>query len=96
MIFADLVYEAHYSDEQAALVTLLTARFAHVEHGLQGDAWIWISDDTDKVTLDTFYTLTHRLCCTHDCALLHQVADCLAPHYRLNWRAQPEPEPHEG
>ena len=53
MIFGELQYDEHYSEIHADLVALIQDNFAHVESGLQGDSWIWITEGDEKVAIDS-------------------------------------------
>lgn len=59
--FAELQYKEHYDDIHAELVEFVKARFLNVKSGHQGDSWIWILRDGDKVQLDTFTSMHHQI-----------------------------------
>jgi len=61
MIFAELEYKKHYSEIHDELVDFIKSEFPNIEHGLQGDSWIWIFDNNDKVAIDTFSSMKHQI-----------------------------------
>ena len=96
MIYADLDYAPHYSDLHAELVELIEANFAETQHGLQGDSWIWIFEDGEKVAIDSFSSMKHQVKSdSREGRLARNVIALLAQHYRVIEYAQPELEPHE-
>ncbi len=50
-IFAEL--KRDYFEE---ILDVLMRHFQHVQFGRQGDDWIWIHMDDDKIEIDTFYS----------------------------------------
>ena len=52
VIFAELKREKF--DE---IVQTLTAHFKNIDHGSQGDDWIWIHFTNDKIEIDSFYSM---------------------------------------
>jgi hypothetical protein len=95
MVFAELEYEAHYSDVHAALLALVRRHFSRVESGLQGDSWIWILDSGEKVSIDTFSSLKHQVKSPRDGAHVRNVIDTLRHEFPLRVYDKPEPEAHE-
>ena len=96
MIFADFEYDDDYGDVHDGLVDFVSAHFDEVQHGLQGDSWIWIFDGDDKVAIDTFSAMTHQVkCASPDSRLLEKVLARLSTGYTLRLYTDPEPEPHE-
>jgi hypothetical protein len=61
MVFADLKYPGRYEDIHDDLLSFLRKRFDHVEGGLQGDSWIWVWLNEEKVAVDTFSSMTHQI-----------------------------------
>ena len=43
------------------MLAVIRGHFTDVEAGLQGDSWIWIKDGDDKVAIDTFSSMKHRV-----------------------------------
>ena len=96
MIFAEMEYPEHYSEFHEELVEYINSKYTKVESGLQGDSWIWISDEKCKVAIDTFSSMKHQIKCdTLDCPLVQSVINTLSDRYNLNIFTSPEPEPHE-
>jgi superoxide dismutase len=96
MIFAEMQYKEDYSVIHAELVNLIQSNFSNVQSGLQGDSWIWVSEDNDRVAIDTFSSMKHQVKCEkHDCALINKVINILLKQYRLQIYKEPELEPHE-
>ena len=95
MIFAELQYDQPYSDEHAPLVALLGRHFQSVESGLQGDSWVWIVDNDQKVSVDTFTSMRHEVKSSQPCRLLDQVLAVLGGHYTLHLMDQSALEGHE-
>ena len=96
MIFADLDYQAHYSEMHAELIELIETNFAETQHGLQGDSWIWIFEDGEKVAIDSFSSMKHQVKSdSREGRLARKVLALLSEHYPLNEYAEPELEPHE-
>lgn len=61
MVFAELCYDGHYSDQHDAIVECLLPWFPGLQHGHQGDSWIWIGGGPDKISIDTFYAMFHQV-----------------------------------
>lgn len=96
MIFAEIQYEKHYSDFHAELLTLIEEEFPNVESGLQGDSWIWVSEGSEKVAIDTFTSMQHQIKSSDkDSPLTKKVIAALASKYPVIINATPEYEPHE-
>ena len=89
-------YEAHYSELHQELVSYLKETFSTVEHGLQGDSWIWILEGDDKVEIDTFYSMKHQIKSANtESFLAKAVIKYISAKYKVNAYSAPEPEPHE-
>lgn len=96
MIFAELRYEADYSDIHFELVEYLRLSFPKLESGLQGDSWIWIYDADEKVAIDTFSSMKHQVKSeSTEGQLVKRVMDVLSAQYELTEYERPELEPHE-
>lgn len=61
MILAEMVYQQDYDEFHHELVVFMKTRFVSVEHGLQGDSWIWIVENDEKVAIDTFSSMKHQI-----------------------------------
>ncbi len=100
MIFAELVYDIHYSELHEELVEYICSHFDKVESGLQGDSWIWIFDGknegVEKVAIDTFSAMKHQVKAdTLDSVLAGKVITVLKAKYTVRVYDDPELEGHE-
>ncbi|MBO6558785.1 MAG: hypothetical protein JJ957_20060 [Pseudomonadales bacterium] len=96
MIFAELSYPEHYSEVHGDIVNLLSSNFEKIEHGLQGDSWIWVHCDDEKVAIDSFTAMKHQVKCEiKNCELVDRVIQVLPIKYTLKRFTIPEFEPHE-
>ena len=96
VILAELDYEPHYSELHDELVALVEAHFAETQHGLQGDSWIWIFEDGEKVAIDSFSSMKHQVkSAAQHGQLAKKVIAILSQRYRVIEFAEPEPEPHD-
>ena len=107
MIYADLTYEEHYSDMHDRLVDHLSKHFTNIQHGHQGDSWIWIFSDGDsaddishaaedmKVAIDTFSAMVHQVKSSNAPDLARRVIAVLSQSFELSVYDNPELEPHE-
>jgi len=96
MIFADIKYEQHYSYVHDDLVRVLASEFSTLEHGLQGDSWIWIYEDDEKVEIDTFYSMKHQIkSSVQNGNLVQKVIKAVSSEFEVDKYHSPEPEPHE-
>lgn len=96
MIFANLVYTEHYDDMHQELVEFIEQHFPNVESGHQGDSWIWVLAEGDKVQIDTFSAMYHQVKSPyHNSKLVHEVIKTLQAKYKLIVYSEPELEAHE-
>ncbi len=96
MIFAEIRYQKHYDEMHKELVDFIEARFANVESGHQGDSWIWVLEEGDKVEIDTFSAMTHQVKSRFkDSKLVHEVIRELNDNYSLVIYPKPELEAHD-
>ncbi len=96
MIFAEIQYKEDYSAIHTKLVNFIQSNFSNVQSGLQGDSWIWVSENNDRVSIDTFSSMKHQVKCEkHDSALTNKVINILLKKYKLRIYKEPELEPHE-
>lgn len=96
MIFADLEYPEDYWDFHDELVEYLQTKFSEIQSGHQGDSWIWITDGNEKVEIDTFTSMKHKIKSAHDGNLVQNVMATLSAKYKLRVYEIPELEGHEG
>ncbi|MDC1287623.1 hypothetical protein N8198_07045 [Gammaproteobacteria bacterium] len=96
MIFAEMQYEQDYSEMHFELVEYLKSKFPDIQHGLQGDSWIWIFEGDEKVAIDSFSSMKHQIKSeSSDSDLIEQVIATLSERYKLAIYDDPELEPHE-
>lgn len=95
MIFAQLVYPECYQDIHDGIRSFIEDRFEQVESGLQGDSWIWIWIENDKVEIDTFSSMKHQIKSSRAGSHVDSVIDALKSRYTIHEYPNPEPEPHE-
>ena len=96
MVFAELSYQGHYSDYHDAIVNCLLSEFPGLQQGHQGDSWIRIGEEADKVTIDTFYSMKHQVkAADPENPLLRLVLDQLQTVFEVTLFDPPFAEPHE-
>ena len=96
MIFAELTYEQDYSAMHRELVEHLKSHFPDIQHGLQGDSWIWIFEGDEKVAIDTFSGMKQQIKSEHpESDLIERVIGSLSEGFKLARCDDPELEPHE-
>lgn len=95
MIFAELQYQHHHDVIHEPLASLLGQHFSHVASGLQGDSWIWIVEDDQKVAVDTFTSMKHQVKSHAASPLLTRVLTVLEREYKVQVFEPPEYEAHE-
>ena len=96
MIFGELQYEKHYDEMHLELVEFIEKRFSKVESGHQGDSWIWVLDENDKVQIDTFSSMYHQIKSPYrNSKLVYKVILELQRSYSVSVYPEPELEVHE-
>ena len=96
MVVAELRYEGHYDDQHQAIVDCLLDVFPDMQNGHQGDSWIWIGEDHNRISIDTFYSMTHQVkAADPNNPLLEQVLVKLQSSFEVDVFNTPEAEPHE-
>ncbi|AGN11346.1 hypothetical protein [Simiduia agarivorans] len=96
MIFAELDYPESYENIHDELVNFISLEFSNVQSGLQGDSWIWIFSESEKVVIDTFLSMKHEIKSDHlNSRLVIEVINHLKKRFVVNVYGTPEPEPHE-
>ena len=96
MVFAELRYEGHYDYQHDNIVNCLQEAFPDLQSGHQGDSWIWVGDEDNRVSIDTFYSMTHQVkAASPDNALLGLVLNRLQSSFELEIFENPQAEPHE-
>lgn len=61
MIYAEIVSGRHYDEVFPELLAYIKDHFSNVESGAQGDSWIWIFADGEKVAVDTFSSMRFQI-----------------------------------
>ena len=82
--FAFIEHKQSYYDFYDDLLGYVTANFANVESGVQGDAWIWITQNNQKVSLDTFYSMQFEINSDSHNELLQAVIKTLSAKYPIS------------
>ena len=96
MIFAEMEYEKHYSEFHDELVTFIKSEFPNIEYGLQGDSWIWIFENNEKVAIDTFSSMKHQIKSSNkEFSLVNRVIEYVSSRYKVVAYSTPELEAHE-
>lgn len=95
MIFAEMTYPQDYADIHAPLLACISAHFARVESGLQGDSWIWVFSGESKVAIDTFSSMKHQIKSDKAAPLVQQVIETIKRRYEVRVYETPELEGHE-
>jgi hypothetical protein len=95
MIFAELQHDQSYYEVHESLVALLSHHFPSIESGLQGDSYVWVLSNDQKVAVDTFTSMHHEVKSSKPSPLANQVLAVLARQYQLRIIDPPESETHE-
>ncbi len=96
MIYGEIKIDESYYDFYYELLTYIRKNFKNIESGLQGDAWIWIKSNNEKVALDTFTSMRFEIkSSTKRGVLVQEVIEILKKQYPLFIYDEPEYEAHE-
>lgn len=79
--FAVIDTGQRYDDFYDELLAFIKAHFAHVQSGIQGDAWIWITEGDQKVAVDSFSAMRFEIKAVARNELLQRVIDTIAGRY---------------
>jgi hypothetical protein len=82
--FAVIDHKQNYYDFYDELLNFIKRHFANVESGIQGDAWIWVLQDKQKVSIDTFYSMQFEIQSESNCDLLQSVLKTIQSKYPVN------------
>jgi hypothetical protein len=96
MIFGEIETSESYYDFYGELLEFTKRHFKNVESGLQGDAYIWITNEGEKVSLDTFSSMRFQI--KADVAsgsLVKEVINAVKAQYPVQIYCEPIPEGHE-
>lgn len=66
------------------LLDYLKQHFQEIQSGIQGDAWIWIFQDEQKVAIDTFDSMEFEIKSDRMNPLLQKVIEVLEKEYRVH------------
>lgn len=95
--FAAIEHSKSYYDFFEELLLHIKGRFACVESGVQGDAWIWIKQDGQFVAVDTFTAMHFEIKSDSENELLQAVIAAIQEKYPVRIyevpSAPPAPEP---
>jgi hypothetical protein len=92
MIFAELDYPGTYSDFHHELVVFVAQHFSQVKSGLQGDSWISVLDDGEKVAIDSFSSMKHQVKSRTAGPHVQKVIDTIQLKYKVHVYDKPEQE----
>ena len=96
MIFGEIIHDEHYYDVFPELIELIRSEFNEVESGVQGDAWIWIFENNEKVVIDSFTSMRFQFKSDRSGGiLLEKVLSVLQKKYKLYLYQEPEIEGYE-
>ena len=96
MIFGEIENSDSYYDFYDELRAYVEKHFQHVESGIQGDAYIWIINEDQKVSLDTFSSMRFQIKSNAiSSTLLEAVINALRKKYSILLYREPETEGHE-
>lgn len=91
MVIGEIIHEQHYVDVFQGLLELINTMFENVDSGIQGDAWIWIFEEEEKVSLDTFSSMRFQIRVEKkDGQLLDKILSILESKYKLSLYEEPE------
>lgn len=95
MIFAELKYPGRYEEMHEELTRHIIEHFVQVEHGIQCDSWIQVSEADQVVTVDSFLSRKHLVRSSRPCLLVQKVIAVLQLKYAVHVFDKPEYEAHE-
>jgi hypothetical protein len=89
LVFAELQYPEHYDAIHGELVAFLAQHFSQITSGHQGDSYIWIIEDGQRVEIDTFLCMKHQVRCRTDGPHVQKVIDVLKLKYKVHMFDKP-------
>lgn len=96
MIFAEIDYEKKYPEMHDELVDFFKTGFPAIQHEHQGDSWIWIFENEEKVTIDTFSSMKHQIkASSAEYSLINKIIEYVRTKYAVVIYTTPELEAHE-
>ena len=87
--YAVIEHSQEYSEFYEELLAYIQQHFSTIESGIQGDAWIWVTDGDSKVELDTFYSMQFEVHSDSQSPLLVSVLELIQQKYTLRFYDQP-------
>ena len=79
--FAVIEHSQSYHEFHDELLDYVKGHFSQVESGIQGDAWIWITQEEQKVAVDTFSAMQFEIKSDDNNELLQSVIDTIRKKY---------------
>jgi hypothetical protein len=96
MIIGEIESSESYYDLYGKLLEFIEMHFRTVESGLQGDAYIWITSEGEKVSLDTFSAMSFQIKANESSSSLAKlVVNTLKMQYAVQLYPEPISESHE-
>lgn len=96
MIYAEIVSNESYYDTFPKLLGLIEQHYSSVESGVQGDAWIWININNERIALDTFTSMQFQIKSNSEAGILvEELLTKLKKGFKLKIYETPEPEAHD-
>jgi hypothetical protein len=96
VIIGEIIHNDHYQDVYDDLLKLISSYFVNVESGFQGDAYIWITEKDEQVSLDTFTSMQFQIKTNQQNNLLvARVIDVLGKVYKIDLYDPSEMKSHE-
>jgi len=96
MIYGEIISDESYYDLFSSLLKYVEDLYPSVESGIQGDAYIWIKSEEEKVYLDTFTSMRFQIKSNKvGGTLLEDVISKLELSYKVYLYQVPEREGHE-
>ena len=79
--FAVIEHSQSYHEFYDELLDYVKRHFSQVKSGVQGDAWIWITQAGQKVAVDTFSAMQFEIKSDDKSELLQSVIDTIRKKY---------------
>lgn len=96
MIIGEIESSESYYDLYGKLLEFIKIHFRSVESGLQGDAYIWIASEGEKVSLDTFSSMRFQIKANASSSSLAKlVVNALKKQFAVQLYPEPICESHE-
>ena len=79
--FAVIEHSQSYYEFYDELLDYIKRHFSQVRSGVQGDAWIWITQEEQEVAVDTFSAMQFEIKSDEKSELLQSVIDTIRKRY---------------